>query len=119
MPHTMPWLNQLDTIESQAPEPKSQSPSLDVMPRAHVSRCFRARMSDQIIAIGVRDSVLPPIPTVSPSFTSAAASSSDITFSCRLRSRSVNLRRSSRYDSAGIARPGVVVEVPDELVPGG
>ena len=77
----MPWLNQLVIMWSQTPDPKSQSPSLEVMPRVQVSPFLRARMSAQIIAIGVRDNVLPPMPTVSPSFTSAAASSSDTTFS--------------------------------------
>ena len=42
-----------------------------------------ARISAQIIPIGVRDIVLPPMPTVSPSCTSAAASSSDTTFSAQ------------------------------------
>ena len=55
-----------------------------------------ARINAQIMAIGVRERVLPPMPTVSPSLTSAAACSSDTTFSCRLRSRSANLRLSSR-----------------------
>ena len=91
----MPWLNQLEIMCSQAPEPKSQSPSLEVMPRAHVA-FLRARISAQTIAIGVRESVLPPMPTVSPSLTSAAASSSDTTFSCRLRSRAASARSSDR-----------------------
>ncbi|MNN73735.1 hypothetical protein D3C81_1898760 [compost metagenome] len=57
---------------------------------------LRARTSSQIIAIGVRDSVLPPMPTVSPSLTSLAASVSDMTFSRKLRSRSASRVRSSR-----------------------
>src|SRR5690348_2107617 len=100
----MPWLNQLVITRSQAPAPNSSSPSLDIMPRAAVSRFFLARISAQIIAIGVRESVLPPMPTTSPSLTSFAASSSDITFSRRLRSRATVLRRSSRYPSVN-SRP--------------
>ena len=34
---------------SQAPEPSSQSPSLDVMPREHASFFLRARISAQIM----------------------------------------------------------------------
>ena len=40
-----------------------------------------------LCGMGVRDMVLPPIPTESPSRTNDAASSSDTTFSRRLRSR--------------------------------
>jgi hypothetical protein len=47
------------------------------------------------IAVGVRDNVLPPMPTEAPSGTSAAASSSGITFSRRLRSLSLVRRQSS------------------------
>src|SRR5579859_8196300 len=125
-PQTMPWLNQLVITRSQAPAPNSSSPSLDMMPRAAVRRCFRARISAQIIAIGVRESVLPPMPTTSPSFTSFAASSRVVTFSCRLRSRATVLRRSSRYPSVTplpvpcLARPidaGLGVELLDQLIP--
>ena len=51
------------------------------MLRAQVSCFFRARISAQTMAIGVRDRVLPPMPTVSPSWTSAAASDRETTFS--------------------------------------
>src|SRR5690348_1231866 len=124
----MPWLNQLVMTRSQAPEPNNSSPSLDMMPREQVSRLRPARISAQIIAIGVRERVLPPIPTLSPSFTSFAASSSDMTFSCRLRSRATVLRRSSRYPSLNpipilcLTRPidaGFGVELLDERVPAG
>jgi hypothetical protein len=47
------------------------------------------------IAIGVRDNVLPPMPIEARSGTSAAASSSGITFSRRLRSLSLVRRQSS------------------------
>ncbi len=76
----MPWLNQLVTMWSQAPEPNSRSPSLETMLRAQVSCFLPARMSVQIMPMGVRDMVLPPIPTVSPSRTKAAASSRVTTF---------------------------------------
>src|ERR1043165_5309637 len=99
-----------------------------MMPRAQVSRFRPARMRAQIIAIGVRESVLPPMPMRSPSFTSFAASSNDVTFSCRLRSRTTVLRRSSRYPSlnpipllclAGPIDAGFGVELLDERVPAG
>jgi hypothetical protein len=78
-------------------EPSSQSPSLDVMPARTRQLLFAAaRISAQTMAIGVRDKVLPPMPTDSPSLTSAAASSRFTTFSCRLRSRALSLRRKSR-----------------------
>src|SRR5688572_10588566 len=89
-----------------------------MMPRAQVRFLRFARMSAHAIAIGVRESVLPPRPTVSPSFTSAAASSSVTTFSWRLRSRSASLARRLRY-SPGMARARVFVEVADQLVPRG
>ena len=54
----------------------------------------RARISAQIIPIGVRDIVLPPMPTQSPSWTNDTASSSDMTFSRRLRSRLARFSRS-------------------------
>ncbi len=59
----MPWLNQLVMMCSQAPEPNSKSPSLEMMLRAQVSFLRLARISAQISAIGVRDIVLPPMPT--------------------------------------------------------
>ncbi len=94
-PQTMPWLNQLVRMCRLVPEAKSSSPSLDVMPRAQIRSLRPARIKAQIIAIGVRDKVLPPMPTEAPSGTSAAASSSDMTFSRRLRSRSLVRRRRS------------------------
>src|SRR6266853_1187387 len=93
----MPWLNQLVMMWSQAPEANSRSPSDDTMPREHVSFFRPARISAQIMPIGVRDIVLPPMPTESPSRTNEAASSSDTTFSRRLRSRCASLCRSSAY----------------------
>src|SRR5262249_50542156 len=111
---------------SEALEPNSSSPSLDMMPREQVSRLRPARISAQIIAIGVRESVLPPMPTLSPSLTSMAASSSDITFSRRLRSRATVFRRSSRYPSLTplpsrcLVRPidaSLGVELLDQRVP--
>src|SRR5688572_4021769 len=95
----MPWLIQLEIIRSQAPELNSQSHSLELMPRAQVSFLRPARISAHTIAIGVRESVLPPRPTVSPSFTSLAASSSVTTFSWRLRSRSTSLDLRFKYAS--------------------
>jgi hypothetical protein len=77
------------------PEANSNSPSLEVMPRAQSRSLRPARIKAQIIAIGVRDNVLPPIPTEAPSGTSAVASSSDMTFSRRLRSRALVRRQSS------------------------
>jgi hypothetical protein len=65
------------------------------MLREQVS-CFRpARISAQIRPMGVRDMVLPPIPTESPSRTNEVASSSETTLSRRLRSRRNNSSRSS------------------------
>src|SRR5579871_4740732 len=84
-PQTMPRLNQLVIRCRQAPEANSSSPSLELMLRAHTRSRFPARISAQTIAIGVRDRVLPPIPTTAPSGTSAAASSSDMTFSLRIQ----------------------------------
>jgi len=95
-PQTMPWLNQLVSTWLLAPEAKRSSPSLDMMLREQESSLRPARISAQIIAIGVRERVLPPIPTLSPSLTSLVASSRDITFSRRLRSRSAVLRRSCK-----------------------
>ena len=94
-PQTMPRLNQLVTRCRLAPEANNSSPSLELMPRAQTRSRRPARISAQIIAIGVRDKVLPPMPTEAPSGTSAAASSSDMTFSRRLRSRSCVRRRNS------------------------
>ena len=89
----MPWLNQLVMTCLDTPEASSRSPSVEVMERETVRSCLRARISAQIMAMGVRDMVQPPMPTWSPSSTSLAASSSDITFSRRPRSRaSVSLR---------------------------
>ena len=83
----MPWLNQLVIMWSQAPEPNSRSPSLDTMLREQESFLRLARMTAQIKPIGVRDMVLPPMPTESSSRTKDAASSSETTFSRRLLSR--------------------------------
>ena len=91
----MPWLNQLVRRCRLVPEAKSSSPSLYVMLRAQRRFLRLARIKAQIIAIGVRDKVLPPMPTEAPSGTSAAASSSDMTLSRRLRSRSRVRRQSS------------------------
>jgi hypothetical protein len=66
-----------------------------VMLRAQKRSLRPALINAQTIAIGVRDKVLPPMPTEAPSGTSAAASSSDMTFSRRLRSRSLVRRQSS------------------------
>jgi hypothetical protein len=66
------------------------------MLREQVSPFLPARMSDQIIPMGVRDIVLPPIPTDSPSRTNEAASSRETTLSRRLRSRRDNCSRNSR-----------------------
>src|SRR4029450_2230636 len=127
----MPWLNQLVVMRSQMPEPKSRSPSLDVMLRTHDRRVLRARISAQIIPIGVRDMVLPPMPTVSPSLTNALASSRDMTLRRSLRSRLASRERISAYDgtnpgdgyrsalgdvtSRGMAH--LVVEFVDEAIP--
>jgi hypothetical protein len=91
----MPRLNQLVTRCRLAPEANSNSPSLELMPRAQTRSRRPARISAQIIASGVRDKVLPPIPTKAPSGTKAAASSNDMTFSRKLRSRSRVRRQSS------------------------
>jgi hypothetical protein len=56
----------------------------------------RWRISSQIIAMGVRDMVEPPMPTDIPSCTMVAASCKDITFSRRLRSRRERLCLSDR-----------------------
>src|ERR1700693_2994919 len=97
-----------------------------MMPREQESPFRPARMSAQIMAIGVTESVLPPMPTRSPSLTGFAASSSDITFSRKLLSRATVLRRSSRYPSVNpvhllcLTRPvdaGLGVECIDERVP--
>src|SRR5678815_3479438 len=74
------------------------------MLRMQERRDLRARMSAQIMPIGVRDMVLPPIPTVSPSWTNAVASSSDMTFRRRLRSRLASVFRSCAY---GVTRLSV------------
>jgi hypothetical protein len=83
-------------MRSHAPEASSRSPSLETMLREQVSPLRPARMSAQIMPIGVRDIVLPPIPTESPSRTNDAASSSETTLSRRLRSRRCSSSRSSR-----------------------
>ena len=57
------------------------------MQREQMSCFLPARMSAQIMPIGVRDIVLPPMPTASPSRTNEVACSSETTFSRRLRSR--------------------------------
>ena len=92
MPHTMPWVNQLVMICFDTPEASSRSPSVEVMEREMTRSFLRARISAQIMANGVRDVMQPPMPTWSPSRTSLAASSSDMTFSRRPRSRSSRLR---------------------------
>jgi hypothetical protein len=79
---------------SLAPEANSRSPSLETIERAHDSFVRPARISAQISPIGVRDIVLPPMPTQSPSRTNDTASSSDMTFSRRLRSRLARFSRS-------------------------
>src|SRR5437660_8503041 len=72
------------------------------MLREQVSPFRPARMSAQIMPIGVRDIVLPPIPTESPSLTNEVASSSETTLSRRLRSRRDSSSRSSRYVGAAL-----------------
>jgi hypothetical protein len=72
---------------SLTPEPYNRSPSLEMMQREHDSFLRRALIIAQISAIGVRDIVLPPIPTASPSWMKETASSSETTFSRRPRSR--------------------------------
>src|ERR1700736_5689507 len=67
------------------------------MEREQLRPFLPARISAQIIPIGVRDIVLPPIPTESPSRTNEAASSSETTFSRRLRSRRDRSPRSPRW----------------------
>jgi hypothetical protein len=66
------------------------------MEREQVRPFLPARISAQIIPIGVRAMVLPPTPTESPSRTNEEASSSETTFSRRLRSRRDSSSRSSR-----------------------
>ncbi len=89
----MPCVNQLVMMCLDAPEANSRSPSVEVIERETVRSLRPARISAQIMASGVRDMVQPPMPTWSPSLTSFAASSSDITFSRKPRSRaSVSLR---------------------------
>src|ERR1043166_3795661 len=93
----MPCANQLDMMWLATPEPISRSPSVEMMQRAQDGFFLRARIGGQITAIGVRDRVEPPIPTVAPSFTNEAASSRLTTFSRNERSR---LSRLSRRVSA-------------------
>src|SRR6185437_701564 len=93
----MPWLNQLVMMCLEAPEANSRSPSLDTMLREQDRSLRPARISAQISAIGVRDIVLPPMPTASPSRTKEATSSSDTTFSRKLRSRAEISLRSLLY----------------------
>ncbi len=52
---------------SDTPEPNSKSPSVETMQRDTERFLRRCRMTSQIIAIGVRDIVEPPIPTFIPS----------------------------------------------------
>src|ERR1700739_2219554 len=118
-PQTMPWLNQLVRICRLVPEAKSSSPSLEVMLGAQKRSLRPALINAQTIAIGVRDKVLPPMPTEAPSETSAAASSSDMTFSRRLRSRSLVRRQSSAYPSVTtFSKARTRVELGDQAVPG-
>ena len=86
-PQTMPCVNQLVMMCLDTPEANSRSPSVDVIERETTRSFLRARISAQIMASGVRDMVQPPMPTWSPFSTSFAASSSDITFSRKPRSR--------------------------------
>ena len=86
-PHRIPCANQLEMMWLAAPDPSSRSPSVEMMQREQDRSFLRARISCQIIAIGVRDMVEPPMPTEAPSLTNEAASSSVTTFSRRLRSR--------------------------------
>src|SRR5215831_4108308 len=96
-PQTMPCVNQLVMMCLEAPDANSRSPSVEVIERDTMRSLRRARISAQIMAIGVRDMVHPPMATCSPSCTSFAASSSDITFSRRPRSRASVAARSCRY----------------------
>jgi hypothetical protein len=66
------------------------------MLREQVRRLRPARTSAQIMPMGVRDMVLPPMPTESPSRTNEVASSSETTLSRKLRSRRNRSSRSSR-----------------------
>ena len=66
------------------------------MLREQVSPFLPARMRAQIMPMGVRDIVLPPMPTESPSRTNEAACSRETTLSRRLRSRREILSRSSK-----------------------
>ena len=67
----------------------------------------RARISAQIMAIGVRETVQPPSATWSPSLTNDAASVSDMTLSCRLRSRAAVFSLRSKYDCLKTSSPSV------------
>ena len=63
----MPWANQLVMMSSAMSDPNRRSPSVETMEREQ-DRCLRrCRISSQIMAIGVRDMVEPPMPTVMPS----------------------------------------------------
>ena len=76
----MPWLNQLVIMCQLNPEPSNRSPSLVMIGREHTRFLRLARINCQSIAIGVRDIMLPPMPSDSPSRTRPAASSRDIVF---------------------------------------
>ena len=96
MPQTMPWLNQLVMMCALTPEAKSTSPSVETMERETVRPLRLARTRAQIMAKGVREAVQPPSATWSPSPTSAAAASSEVTLSRRRRSRALVFARRSR-----------------------
>ena len=84
----MPWLNQLVDHAFAGARAEQQIAIARYDAAGQIESFWRfARMSAQISPIGVRDMVLPPMPTESPSCTNEAASSSETTFSRRLRSR--------------------------------
>jgi hypothetical protein len=76
------------------PDASSRSPSVEAMEREMTRSLLLARISAQIMAKGVREVWHPPMPICSPSLTSLAASSSDITLSRRPRSRACVAARS-------------------------
>ena len=62
-PHTMPCVNQLVMTCFDTPEANRRSPSVEVIEREIIRSFLRARISAQIMAMGVRDMVQPPMPT--------------------------------------------------------
>ena len=62
-PQTIPCVNQLVMTCFDTPEAKNRSPSVEVIEREITSSRLRARISAQIMASGVRDTVQPPMAT--------------------------------------------------------